>query len=323
MADRLPDAGVESSHLTPIAVVLATRGRFAETLRTVRDLLVQEGVALELIVVDQNERWPDAHEPERSALAARPGVTWLERVEPGVVAARNLGVSLASALICVFVDDDVEIADPRFLAKHAAAYDDASVGAVCGRELPPGRSADEARPQRVLPTGRTEALLEFDRAASEAAEVAVFSTCNGSVRRDAFIAVGGFDEQFRGASYGDDADFALRLVDAGWTIRFDPRPWLVHLMVPAGGLRLSDPANRYRERERALSGWLFALRHASGALRWRLVYGWVLRRTLLLRRNAIRPWRWPASVVGIVAAYFDARAAVRTGVRSRFLAAGR
>ena len=304
-----------------VAVVLATRGRFAETLSTVRDLLAQEGVALELVVVDQNDAWPASLEPARAALAASPGVRWLERVAPGVVAARNMGVSLTSAPICVFVDDDVEIRDRHFLASHAAAYGDASIGAVCGRELPPGASVDSGRTQglRVEGVGRTEALLAFDRGSSVPAEVAVFSTCNGSVRREAFLAVGGFDEQFTGASYGDDADLALRLADAGWVVRFDPRPCLVHLMSPAGGLRLSDPANRYRERERALSGWLFALRHAQGALRWRLVYGWVLRRTLLLRRNAVRPWRWPASIFGIVSAYFDARAAVRAGVRSRFL----
>lgn len=305
-----------------VAVVIATRGRFEVLLTAIRHVLAQQDVRFRVVVVDQNEHWPEQLAAQRDELAADSRIEWMAGIPPGVVAARNLGVSRCSAKVYVFVDDDVEIEDSQFLAKHLAAYSDPAVGAVCGRELAPGNSVGEVRTQSaaLASLNRTEALLAFDRGASTPADVAVFSTCNGSVRSDAFLSVSGFDEQFTGASYGDDADFALRLADAGWIVRFDPGPWLVHLMSPSGGLRLSDAANRYRERERALSGWLFALRHASGSLRWRLVYGWVLRRTVLLRRNALRPWRWPASIAGVVAAYFDARAAVRAGVRSRFLA---
>jgi GT2 family glycosyltransferase len=146
----------------------------------------------------------------------------------------------------------------------------------------------------------------------------VFSTCNGSVRRDAFLSVDGFDENFAGASYGDDADMALRMQAAGMYIVYDPRPWLVHLLAPTGGLRLSDPRNAFSEADRALSGWIFALRHARGHVFWGLVYGWVLRRTLLLRQNALRPWRWPSILVALLRSFRVACRAVRSGPRSRF-----
>lgn len=43
-----------------VSVVLATRGRFAETLSTVRDLLARVDVNLELVLADQNAAWPNA-----------------------------------------------------------------------------------------------------------------------------------------------------------------------------------------------------------------------------------------------------------------------
>jgi GT2 family glycosyltransferase len=47
------------------------------------------------------------------------------------------------------------------------------------------------------------------------------------VRRDAFDAVGGFDEQFYPAWY-EDVDFCRRLTTAGWEIYFAPKAEFLH-----------------------------------------------------------------------------------------------
>jgi GT2 family glycosyltransferase len=143
--------------------------------------------------------------------------------------------------------------------------------------------------------------------------VAVFSTCNGSIKRQAFDRVGGFDESFRGASYGDDADLALRLSAQGQRIVYDPHAWLVHLKAPAGGLRLSDPASPFSEYDKCLSGLIFVFRHAGREDLWPVLYGWVLRRSVLLRRNVLRPWRQPMVAWGLLRAARDAWRAVRQG----------
>ena len=44
-------------------------------------------------------------------------------------------------------------------------------------------------------------------------------TINLAFRREAFDAVGGFDEAF---AYGSDVDFSWRLIDAGYRIRSVP-----------------------------------------------------------------------------------------------------
>lgn len=314
-----------------IAVVVATFGRFEPLLDSLEDLLAQEGAQFEIIVVDQNRAWPPGSQARRDAVARDPRVIWLGGIAPGVVAARNLGVERSCASIIVFVDDDVRVPARDFLAAHLDAYSDPALAAVCGREVHPpvGLTVPIAEPVRGLrrePDGAAEQspvlrLLRFDRSSPLAAEIAVFSTCNGSVRREAFLSVGGFDENFAGASYGDDADLILRMHAVGLRVLYDPRPWLVHLLAPVGGLRLSDVGNRFSEADRALSGWIFALRHGRGQSFWMLVYGWVLRRTLLLKRNTLRPWRWPAIVVALWRSFRAARKAVLRGPCSRFFRA--
>jgi GT2 family glycosyltransferase len=323
MSEEIPPNWVRE-----VSVVIATLGRFEPLMDCLDDLLVQEGVQFEIVVVDQNAGWPPNARVRREAVARDSRIVWLDGIPSGVVAARNLGVERSNAPIIVFVDDDVRIPDRRFLAIHRNAYCDPAVMAVCGREVHPPigisvpvpqlGSDQELLPERPPIGPPVIQLLRFDRSSPRKTAVAVFSTCNGSVRRDAFLSVGGFDENFAGASYGDDADLVLRMQAAGMYVVYDPRPWLVHLLMPTGGLRLSDPRNPFSEGDRALSGWIFALRHGRGHVFWALVYGWVLRRTLLLRRNVVRPWRWPGILFALFHSFRVAGKAVRSGPRSRF-----
>jgi len=295
-----------------VSVIVPSLGRHEPLLDSVRDLLDQDHEALEVVVVDQNEAWPAPLEPRRAALRSDPRVRWVERFPVGVVRARNHAVSIARGELLLFVDDDVWIPDRAFVRRHVEAHADAEVACVCGRELklyqvdrdakqPLPRAAGDAPglPQPKSPLGQ---LIAFDRSRPEPAELAVFSTCNGSIKREAFERVGGFDAGFAGASYGDDADLALRMRALGMRIVYDPSAWLVHLVAPAGGLRLSDPRNRFSERDRCLSGLIVLFRHAGIEDAWPILYGWVLRRSVLLRHNVMRPWRQPVVLLGLLQA---------------------
>ncbi len=61
------------------------------------------------------------------------------------------------------------------------------------------------------------------------------------VRREAYEAVGGFDERF--FMYAEETDWQKRMRDAGWTVRFTPRGEVVHV---GGGS--ADPDARFNER---------------------------------------------------------------------------
>jgi len=305
-----------------ISVIVPTFRRQEAVLRTVSDLLAQDYARFEIIVADQNVDWSPDHAARLESLRSDSRVRWFSLPTPGVVIARNQAAAISTGDTLLFVDDDVWIPDRAFLDRHGRAHRDPTVACVCGRVLSVSQ-VDQAKQLPLVPavdaatataSGTTLAqLLSFDRSQASPAEVAVFGTGNGSIKRGAFDRVGGFDENFRGASYGDDADLALRLHSAGERTIYDPRPWLVHLEEPMGGLRLSDPTNPFSEYDRCLSGLIFTFRHAGPREFWPLVYGWVLRRSVFLRRNLTRPWRQPAAVWGLLWATLGAWRAVRRG----------
>ncbi|MEV5440672.1 glycosyltransferase [Streptomyces sp. NPDC052682] len=122
----------------------------------------------------------------------------------GPAAARNAGWRAAGdAPWIVFLDDDVvpgpTWGDDLALDIAAATGWTAAVGARIEVPLPADR--------RPTDWERTTAGLATAR----------WITADMALRRTALEAVGGFDERFRRA-FREDADLALRLLDAGWSL---------------------------------------------------------------------------------------------------------
>jgi GT2 family glycosyltransferase len=294
----------------------------------VEALLAQKGADFEILVVDQNSIWPEELRKRKQQVTADARVKWSFRGKPGVVAARHDAVEIATGDILVFIDDDVAIPDPFFLARHAINYESLpDLDVVIGREVYVGQTVPPIAPfpptcdgltrgTRFPGTPRDQAI-GFDRMRSDRYEVVAFCTCNSSVRREAFFRVGGFDESFYGTAYGDDYDFAIRLGESGGRFVYDPQAWLIHLHAKSGGLRMSDPKAQLREKEKIYSSALFMLKNWQRP--WRLYLLWsVLRRSIFLKANLERPWRQIAVCVGLWQAWREARMAVRGGAWSRF-----
>ena len=305
------------------SVIIPTLNRFEITLNTVEYCLSQKFKNFEVIVIDQNGAWPEDQKDRLNAYRQDSRLRWVKVNPEGVVSARQHAVFLSEGDILIFIDDDVIISDQYFIEKHVKNYDDTSIDAVCGREVI-SKTGDASQlkfgvegpidlsdyPIQVQP-------LIFSRNSKTRQDVCTFCTCNSSVRKSSLLRIGGFDENFRGASYGDDYDFAIRLCQVNGKIIFDPAPELIHLQSPSGGLRLSSTSSKFSEADKALSGWIFLLRHGRrGWLRY-LFVNWVLRRTIFLKRNLIRFWILPLSFIGIIKAYFQARDCVKKGPVSR------
>src|SRR5262249_11078279 len=135
----------------------------------------------------------------------------------GLSAARNAGLQAASGAIIAYTDDDC-YADPHWLAHlvHQLLRSDAA--AVGGPNLTPDdgwlASCVAAAP------GQPTHVLESDQEAEH------IPGCNMAFRREALLAINGFDPLYRKA--GDDVDVCGRLRQAGRWITFAPGAFVWH-----------------------------------------------------------------------------------------------
>lgn len=208
LARRLLDLGV--AHPRPsrgpsraeLTVVIPVRDDDAAL-----DRLLSALTGVTVIVVDDGSCIP----------IKRPGVKVVRHAQPfGAAEARNTGMRAAETPYVAFLDPGVE---PGSLWAEAllAHFADPDVGLVVPRLAPlPSRQRwvqryDAMRPS--LEPGRRECGLH--------PSVAPFGVpaCALVVRKKALLAVGGFDAAFPAMN---GTDVCLRLVSAGWRVRFDP-----------------------------------------------------------------------------------------------------
>ncbi|MFJ9100101.1 glycosyltransferase family 2 protein [Streptomyces sp. NPDC102405] len=184
------------------SVVVPTIGRpcLADCLRA---LAAADGhPPTEVVVVDDRPD-PAGKLPLEAAGVLRGRVRTLRSGGRGPAAARNTGWRTVTAPWTVFLDDDVQVLPDwsRRLAEDLWAAD-ASTGGIQGRLSVP------------LPTDRRPTDWERGTAGLEGA---AWATADMAYRTATLADVGGFDERFPRA-FREDADLALRVRDAGWTL---------------------------------------------------------------------------------------------------------
>jgi GT2 family glycosyltransferase len=272
-----------------ISVVIPTYRRGEILLETLRQLLALAAPPGEIIVADQTEAHPPGVEQALRQLESGGRIRWLRLAPPSIPCAMNAGLLAATRPVVLFLDDDIEPA-PELVAAHAARHG-GDHAAVCGQVLQPGEPPDpEANRGPRLSGFRADLDFRFNGTAP--AEIANLMAGNLSVRREAALAIGGFDEQFIGSAYRFETDFARRLRAAGQRILFAPEASLRHLRLPSGGTRsagghLERPSPRH-----AAGDYYFALRHARGRMRWSYILRRPFRETVN-RYHLRHPWKIP------------------------------
>jgi HAD superfamily hydrolase (TIGR01662 family) len=229
--------------LTAFDVVIPTAGR-PSLRRTVESLLAGPGPAPRRVLVVDDRR------DRREALplgAAAARVDVVAGPARGPAAARNSGWRLGRADWIAFLDDDVVL---------PAGWREALARDLAG--LPQRCAGSQGRVRVPLPRDRRPTDWERNVAGLEGAR---WVTADMAYRRTALAAVGGFDERFERA-YREDADLALRMLDAGFELirgqrmvfhpPAAPDPW-VSLRLQAGNAddALMDALHGRGWRERA------------------------------------------------------------------------
>lgn len=181
---------------------------------TRRALAAIEGADQFIVVVDGGER-------QTIAIAEASGATVISLSEQkGPASARNAGAQIATGDILFFIDSDVLITAEVLPHVRQVFTNNPALTALIG-------SYDDS-PDDPAFLSQYRNLLHHYTHQQSGGETSTFWGACGAVRRDAFFAVGGFDEGYTQSSI-EDIELGYRLRAAGYHLRLDPTLQVKHL----------------------------------------------------------------------------------------------
>lgn len=235
----------------------------------------------EILVVDQTPAHPAEIETALAALRDQGAIRWLRLPHPSIPHAMNVGLQEARGDCVLFLDDDIR-PDPALVAAHRRAH--ASASLVAGMVLQPGE-----RPQTL----RDGEPFRFNSDAP--ASIEEFMGGNFSVRRDLALQLGGFDENFVGAAFRFEAEFAHRFVARFGPIAYVPAAVIHHLAIPTGGTRAHGHHLRTARPAHSVGAYYYLLRTRRPG--WLAQLLWRPLRAIRTRHHLRRPWWIPLTLL--------------------------
>ena len=196
-----------------ISVILPTFGREDVLIDTLNALRILPPENKEILVIDQTPEHDDAVEKQLHDWMQNETIRWVRLSQPSIPAAMNQGAKAAMSDFVLYLDDDI-VPDPELLLAHISAQKQHRADLIAGRVLQPWDN-DES-PGTLF-------------ASKKGVFVSEFMGGNFSISRELLQEMGGFDENFRGAAYRFEKEFADRLLEKGGTIWFDPTALIHHL----------------------------------------------------------------------------------------------
>lgn len=232
------------------SVIIPTLNRPAMVCQLITHLRRKLCWSCPIIVVDQSDD-KGAELLERLATDPLPLlVRHMPQNERGTGLARNAGARLADTTWLLFLDDDVFPArgfDKRlneaivmhpwvdgFALGLRSADDWDEYVRLCMPEMPTWGMASYERHTRPPEWNAVSWFIRSVWGNHPCMSIGLPSG-NFAIKREAFLKVGGFDENIQGM--GDDCELGLRLWWYGWRLLHYPLAVAFHLRHPAGGLR--------------------------------------------------------------------------------------
>lgn len=129
-------------------------------------------------------------------------------------ATRQKGVDLSSdAEILIFMTQDAILASPDSIRNLLRCFDDPTVGAVCGRQLPHQNATPIAAHARLFNYPGTSSVRSSSDIAHYGIKTAFISNSFAAYRRSALSAVGGFPAD---VIFGEDTVAVTKMLKNGW-----------------------------------------------------------------------------------------------------------
>lgn len=282
----------------PVTIAIPTYRREQVLIDTIRFLRQLEPSASEILVLDQT----DCHAPETSRQLGQwnddKSIRWIRFSPPSIPMAMNKGLLEASNEIVLFVDDDI-IPHKDFIAQHYQAQ--ATYDLIAGMVLQPGETE--------IP--KKAGSFSFRQIESE--KVNEFMGGNFSVKRSVALDLGGFDENFVGAAYRFEAEFAHRYVNKHGRIHYEPNAKIDHLQAKAGGTRAHGHHLRTAQPSHTVGAYYYLISTRTGRWRWNIAKRAL--RSVRTRHHLRQPWWIPVTMLSEVRGLKLALELYRSGPR--------
>jgi GT2 family glycosyltransferase len=217
--DLRPDCDRVGVSVPRVSIVVITRNRRDELLRTLPRLLALPDAA-ETIVVDNGSEDGTVE----AVRAAHSAVRVIALRENRGAAGRNVGVAIASQPYVAFADDD-SWWEPGSLSVAARLLDaHPRLAVLAGRVIV---GVDRVTDPTCVAMGASPLPAANDLPGPS---VLGFVACGAVVRAAAFLSAGGFDEML--GVGGEERLLATDLVVAGWGVCYSPEVVAVHMPSP-------------------------------------------------------------------------------------------
>jgi len=214
--DSLPKPADDGGHTPPLepdaTVVITTKNRKDDLRIALASAVVQDGVTVEVMVVD------DGSTDGTSDMVRRefPTVRLETRAQSaGYIVRRNEAARLARAPFVFSIDDDAAFASPHTVRQTLADFTSPAVGAVA---IPFINVNQDARVrQRAPEDGFPHAIFSYIGTAH-------------AIRRELFLHLGGYREVF--FHQGEEMDLCIRMLDAGRFVKVGTADPIHHFESP-------------------------------------------------------------------------------------------
>lgn len=200
-----------------ISVIIPAYNAASTLAQTLKALCAADPPPLEIIVVDDGS----TDETARIAESSGARVFALE-TNLGAASAKNRGARLARGDILLFTDADILV--PRdVIAQLRGDFEARKCDGIVGLLDPDIPHANWASQFKNLWMNFTYARF------ANVGRIGLFYTSIAAMRRATFLALGGFDEMYRGASIAEDTEFGQRAWGRGIPILLAPGLRVTHL----------------------------------------------------------------------------------------------